>query len=294
MKKILTTIVFLCVAVCAAARTPEYRKGLGEYKIRIGGIERTFKLYLPTNLSDEAPLVFVLHGYGGSANPDRFGMNPVAEANGFAVCYPQGERDGKGKTGWNVGYPVQQGMKTDDVDFVCRLARHLQKHCNLSKRNTFCTGMSNGGEMCYLLAYLRPKMFAAVAPVSGLTLEWMYRDLTAKRPVPLFEIHGTKDTTSAWEGDLENKGGWGKYISVPLAVGYWAAVNRCTHEVAEELPSKRRESGHRIIAHRYLGGTNGNEVWLYEIINGKHSWASKDIDTCEEIWRFFSRFVERK
>ena len=221
-------------------------------------------------------------------------MNPVAEANGFAVCYPQGEMDGRSKTCWNVGYPFQKRLKTDDVDFLCRLARHLQKHCGLDERNTFCTGMSNGGEMCYLLAYLRPDVFAAVAPVSGLTLEWTYRAFRAKRPIPLFEIHGTKDTTSAWNGDPHNAGGWGEYIAVPLAVGYWAAVNGCTHEEREEFASKNPASDHRIIAHRYVGGVGGNEVWLYEIVNGKHSWADKDIDTCAEIWRFFSRFVTHR
>ena len=291
MKKFLTALALLCLAIGATAKTPAFRKGLGEYTLRCGGMERTFRLYLPERLSAETPLVFVLHGYGGTANPDRFGMNRVAEMEGFAVCYPQGERDGRGKTCWNVGYPFQKGLRTDDVGFLCRLARYLQRHCGLSRRNTFCTGMSNGGEMCYLLAYLRPDVFSAVAPVSGLTLEWMYRDLCAERAVPLFEIHGTRDRTSAWEGDPQNSGGWGEYIAVPLAVGYWAGVARCTHEEREEIPTKRPDSDNRIIAHRYVGGTDGCEVWLYEIVGGKHSWADKDIDTCAEIWRFFSRFV---
>ena len=53
---------------------------------------------------------------------------------------------------WNVGYPFQAGLKTDDVDFLCKLARYLQKEYNLSRHNTFLTGMPNGGEMCYLMA----------------------------------------------------------------------------------------------------------------------------------------------
>ena len=44
------------------------------------------------------------------------------------------------------------GLKTDDVDFLCKLARYLQKEYNLSRHNTFLTGMPNGGEMCYLMA----------------------------------------------------------------------------------------------------------------------------------------------
>jgi poly(3-hydroxybutyrate) depolymerase len=152
--------------------------------------------------------------------------------------------------------------------------------------------MSNGGEMCYLLAYLKPDVFAAVAPVAGLTLEWMYRKLKARKGVPLFEIHGTEDRTSEWTGDPTNKGGWGAYVAVPLAVGYWAAANGCTHEITEEIPVKDPSNGHRAIAHRYVGGVGGNEVWLYEIVNGKHSWGEKDIDTAAEVWRFFRCYVE--
>ena len=86
-------------------------------------------------------------------------------------------------------------------------------------------------------------MSSAVAPLAGLTLEWMYKSLEAKEPVPLLEIHGTADRTSLWEGDPENEGGWGEYISVPLAAGYWAAVNRCTHEQTD-TPSQRGKTGH--------------------------------------------------
>lgn len=71
---------------------------LTSHKIQSGGIERSYKYYQPANLSSGAPLVFVLHGYGGTADPKRFGMNPIADKYGFAVCYPQGEQDKKGKT----------------------------------------------------------------------------------------------------------------------------------------------------------------------------------------------------
>lgn len=296
MKKTLFIAVLVglmsCIAPAAAARKTNYEKGLGNYTLRAGGMERSFYLYLPENLPDNAPLVFVLHGYGGRANPERYGFNAVADAEGFAVCYPQGAKDGRGKTCWNVGYPFQSDLATDDVGFLCRLARHLQKECGLSRHDTFCTGMSNGGEMCYLLAYLKPDVFAAVAPVAGLTLEWMYRKLKARKGVPLFEIHGTEDRTSEWTGDPTNKGGWGAYVAVPLAVGYWAAANCCTHEITEEIPVKDSSNGHRVIAHQYVGGVGGNEVWLYEIVNGKHSWGEKDIDTAAEVWRFFRCYVE--
>jgi hypothetical protein len=33
-------------------------------------------------------------------------------------------------------------------------------------------------------------------------------------------------------------------------------------------------------------------VRLYKVIDGKHSWALDDMDTCEEIWQFFSLWLD--
>ena len=212
---LLTALLLFAASICraqsAAPETPDYI-------LRSGGMERTYKLHLPAGLPENAPLVVVLHGYGGNNNPDRFAMNATADRHGFAVCYPQGAKDGRGKSCWNVGYPFQADMTVDDVRFLTELVRHLQKKHGLSRHNVFCTGMSNGGEMCYQLAAQRPHLFAAVAPVSGLMLDWLYKADRSTAPVPLFEIHGTEDRTSAWLGDPQNKGGWGAYLPVPLAV----------------------------------------------------------------------------
>ena len=50
-------------------------------------IDREYLLYTPTNLEDNAPLVFVFHGYGGDATGimDYSEMNTIADENGFAV-----------------------------------------------------------------------------------------------------------------------------------------------------------------------------------------------------------------
>ena len=254
-------------------------------------MERTYKLHLPADLPENAPLVVVLHGYGGNNNPDRFAMNATADRHGFAVCYPQGAKDGRGKSCWNVGYPFQADMTVDDVRFLTELVRHLQKKHGLSRHNVFCTGMSNGGEMCYQLAAQRPRLFAAVAPVSGLMLDWLYKADRVRR-----RFHSSKSTARrtgprrGW-AIRRTKAAGGAYLPVPLAVHYWAAKNRCTVMQTDTLPAKA-PGGRTVIAHRFTGGTGGSEVWLYEIVGGKHAWGEQDIDTGEELWKFFSRFVK--
>ncbi len=290
MKKILqVALILVCVFVFTEVSAQEARK----FTMKHGGMEREYWLYLPSDIKPDAPLVILLHGYKAKAEGYRPEMMTVAEENGFALCYPQGALDGKGKTCWNVGYPFQKDLKTDDVDFLCTLARHLQKEHDLSRQNTFLTGMSNGGEMCYLMAYLRPDVFTAFAPIAGLSMEWSYRKFDAKKAVPLMEVHGTADKTSCWDGDPFNEGGWGAYLAVPQAVAYWAAQARCTYEETVEMPLVRN----KVIMHRYMGGEPiwkdgpAVEVRLYEVIGGKHTWALNDMDTCREIWKFFSIYL---
>ena len=115
---------------------------------------RQYYLYTPDSLGQGVPLLFVLHGYSGSAVSimNYSNMNQIADENGFVVCYPQGVIDDIGYAFWNVGYDFHPNETVDDVEFFSALAYYLQEEYGLSGYNTFSTGMSNGGEMSYMLA----------------------------------------------------------------------------------------------------------------------------------------------
>jgi len=279
-----TLLLSLCVLPCQAGRYVED-------SIKVDGYMRQFVMYLPDGLKPDAPMVVLLHGYGAGIRRDNIMIAP-ADRHGFAVCIPQALKDPKGEPSWNVGYAFQQGWKVDDVKALCTIAREAQKRYHLSRRDAFLTGMSNGGEMCYLMAYSNQYTFRAVAPIAGLTMAWTYEQMEATRPIPLMEIHGTEDRVSEWTGDLKDAGGWGAYLPVPLAIGYWVAKNRCTQEVTERVESLKGNEGHPIIKHCYSSPTTHCAVWLYEVVGGVHSWHTDDIDTGEEIWQFFSRYTK--
>ena len=284
-------INMLMLLALSMAAMPCLAGRFADDSVKVDGHMRHLAMYLPDGLQPDAPLVLILHGYGAGIwreNP----MLAAADRHGFAVCLPQGLKDPQGEPSWNVGYPFQQGWKVDDVKALCRIARHVQKRYRLSRENTFLTGMSNGGEMCYLMAYSKQRTFKAVAPIAGLTMAWIYNTMQAPCPIPLMEIHGTEDRVSEWAGDMENKGGWGAYLPVPVAIGYWVARNRCTQETTERVESLKGKEGHPIIKHRYSSPTTGCDVWLYEVVGGVHSWHTADIDTGEEIWQFFARYLK--
>ena len=288
------------VEASSLCESPAQEYGVRErcerFTMKNQGIEREYYLYRPEGLKEGAPLVIVLHGYTGSALNGKAAMMDVADRNGFAVCYPQGLKDPKGWPGWNVRYPSQEGMKTDDVKFLIALSKELQKKFDLSSRNTFLTGMSNGGDIIYLIAMRAPRAFKAMASIAGLQFNWMETEYSYKHPLPFMEVHGTQDRVSEWLGDPENKGGWGAYLPVPAAISRIIAVNGCTEEYVTELP--RRDGRNQVTLYQFKAGKPAvkggrpTEVWLYKVEGGDHSWSDKDMDTCSEIWRFFSHWVD--
>ena len=285
MKKII--VLFAALLLCSVATAGTTKKN---ETITDQGLTRTYHLYIPDNLPSGAPLVFILHGYGGSAesylNNTSLTFKKLADEEKVMLCYPQATKDPKPNTGWNVYYPWQiDRMAVDDCEFICNLAKHLQSTYNLSEKNTFLTGMSNGGEMCYLMAYRKPEAFGAIASMAGLTLVEMAKRHNYTKPVAFMEVHGTGDKTSRWEGDPTNQYGWGAYLAVPLAVEAVAAGNKCMYQQTTEIDTK----ANRIQRHRYYGSPSGKEVHFYEVTNGGHNWATDSFDSCKVIMEFFKK-----
>jgi polyhydroxybutyrate depolymerase len=258
------------------------------------GLEREYLLHIPNNIVNNAPLVFVLHGYTGSAQGimDYSGMNEVADENGFVVCYPQGTTDQFDNSFFNVGYEFQNNPTVDDVGFIVALAEYLQDTHQLSTTNTFSTGMSNGGDMSYMLACEASSTFKAIAPVAGMIMENIYESCNPENPVPVFETHGTEDDVTLYEGDPFNDDGWGVYLGIPSTIDFFVTQNNLTDMIFSELPDINPNDGSTIESYIYASPNSNNEVWLYKVIGGGHdwpgAWGNMDVNISEEIWKFFN------
>lgn len=274
------------------SQDPETINGIFEH----GGLTREYQLYKPAGIKEDAALVFVLHGYSGSSSLIRnySAMNALADEFGFAVCYPQGLIDGAGNAFWNVGYEFHQDQTVDDSDFLKSLAQALQNEHQLSKASTFVTGMSNGGDMCYMLACEQADTFKAIAPVAGTMMKTIYDDCTTTG-MPVLEIHGDNDGITLWEGDLDNNDGYGPYFPVLDTFNFWADQNNCGATTSEDLPDLVPSDNSTVTVIKYNDCANEKQVWLYRINNGGHDWpkssGNQDISASREIWRFFSQYV---
>jgi len=262
------------------------------------GIARQFIYYEPEELNEQLPLVFVMHGFTGDANDIKnySKMNDFADQYGFAVCYPRGTVDSGGNRFWNVGYAFHQNETVNDVGFLTELAIYLQDTHELNPDYTFATGMSNGGEMCYMLACQAYDTFKAVAPVAGMILQVILDECDESPAIPIFEIHGSQDNVTPLSGDPDNNDGWGAYPSIQSTINYFAEKNECTTVVNGLVPNIDTSDNSFIESEKHLNGINENEVWYYKVVGGGHdwpgAWGNMDIEAGEEAWLFFQNYID--
>jgi polyhydroxybutyrate depolymerase len=262
------------------------------------GITRQYIYYEPETLNQQMPLVIVMHGYTGDANniKNYSQMNDFADQYGFAVCYPRGTVDGGGNRFWNVGYAFHQNETVDDVGYLTQLTQYLQQTNGLNPDYTFATGMSNGGEMCYMLACQAYDTFKAVAPVAGMILQDILDDCDAAPAIPIFEIHGSQDGVTPLAGDPDNNDGWGSYPSIADTIDYFVEKNGCTTLIEGSVPNTDTSDGSFIVSEKYINGVNQNEVWYYKVVGGGHDWpgssGNMDIEAGEQAWLFFQNYID--
>ena len=247
-----------------------------------GEVERRYLIHRPKDLPDNAPLVFLLHGYRGDARGYmELGMNRVADTKGFAVCYPQGEKDREGVPHWNARFKIS---KVDDIGFLSALAVHLQSTHKLDPNKTFTCGISNGGFMSYTLVAEKPEVFKAAASVIGTMsgYTWEHRDQI--KPVPILQISGLHDEIVPYDGSMSPKGGWGGAPNQDDIMEFWKGLNQTKAEEVVKLSDKTT-------AHYYKDGANGKQVWHYKIEDFGHRFPHKrngaGISSVNEIWKFF-------
>ena len=276
------------------------------------GVEREYIIHVPENLNQDSPIVFVIHGYTGSAEgiAAYTGMNNIAEREGFIAVYPQGTIDSNGNTFFNVGYEFNDDSPINDVSFIRELVRSISQEFNLKRKKAFATGMSNGGDMSYLLACTSSDLFKAVAPVAGVLMKGLKDSCELNSPVPIFEIHGTADKISLFEGDLNNEGGWGAYYDLPSTIDFFAERYQLTNKSVKQMTSKESGADYDIFFERHWADDLEEEVWMYRIEDGRHVWpgiklnwwdnplawfyfgsGNEDINASEEVWAFFKKYL---
>ena len=86
--------------------------------------------------------------------------------------------------------------------FLETLINKFSSEGDIDNEKVFCTGMSNGGDFCYLLACEASESFLGVAPVSGMIMEDILESCNPSQTLGILEIHGTNDEITYYDGCL--------------------------------------------------------------------------------------------
>lgn len=312
-----TGLAVLCIAAALAAGAAVGRSGRragssvpgaaaverGTHSLEHGGLNRTFRLYVPDSYDtaeESVPLVVVLHGGHGNARSAALltGFDELADRVGCIVAYPEAVG-----SHWNDGRGIGQGA--DDVGFIARMLDHLIGRLQIDPRRVYVAGVSNGAMMTLRIACELADRVAAVAPVIGSMPEPLLEQCAPARPIPVLFINGTEDPLVPWEGGEVASMGLkdrGRVASVDDTVAFWVRHNRCKSTPVTTMLFGS-ESDDRTEARReeYAPERQGAPVTMIRIEGGGHTWpggpriqprrllgpVSRDIDATEEIWAFF-------
>jgi polyhydroxybutyrate depolymerase len=260
-----------------------------------GGLMRHYNLYIPKNYvaGSSRPLVIHFHGYSSSEVVEQLYTNymAVADTAGFLVAYPRGTVDGSGNQYWNAGIP---GLPTtpDDVAFTADLIDRIYQRNNIDRTRVFASGLSNGGYMCYRLAWKLPNRIAAIASVSGSMSPQDFIQCNPTQPVPVMEIHGTADQTVPYTTSVIS-------TDIDTLMRFWVLHDRCL-PISDPImvPNKDTADGTTVTHFEWTPELINESVELYRVNGGQHvDWPGAgagnngDFSATPTIWQFFNRFV---
>lgn len=244
--------------------------GTSVHHLKVGDLDRSYRLYKPAGVAASAPLVVMMHGVSGSAREAEkdYHWDGLADSGKFVVAYPDGLDHA-----WNVdgqtccGRSGREGV--DDVGFISAAVADIAKNVGIDTAKVYATGMSNGGIMSYTLA-CTTEIFAAIGPVAGTQLN----ACRTPHPMSVMHIHGTAD-------ELVPYGGGPGYSvingpPVPNVNAFWRNVDQCG------APSATTDGP---ITTSTAGCADGRGVVLITVDHGDHEWP--DFAT-RQLWDFFA------
>lgn len=261
----------------------------GTATIVVGGVTRTYLLFRPASLPRRpVPLVVVLQGaYSSDAGIEQLtGFDGIAQSRGFVVVYPQPQAGL-----WHLGCCNALRRSPDDVSFIGGLIDHLVATADVDPSRVYVVGFSVGAAMAYRLACELSSKVAGIGSVGG--FEYLSAPCRPRRPVSIFEIHGTSDFYGGSCGGQSQSdvgcgfGQPGYEPSVQQVNTQWRHLDGCPAAVARVVtgPLVEQTSSCR----------DGTGVRLDTIKGGSHCWPGGagestclHFDASLALWIFLS------
>lgn len=247
---------------------PDSRVPVQQGEVTVDGESRTYRVFAPASLADDAqpPLVVALHDAFGS--PDSFQettqLDDAATAGGFVVAYPE-TLEGTWNGGFCCGRARTADQDVDDIAFLTRLLDELEASHDIDTDRVYATGSSNGAIMAYRLACEASDRITAVAALGG---TMVMDDCVPSQPVGILAVHGTEDGHVPYEGG-PTSGAPDPAPSQPDLAAAWAGLDGCDDE-------PDREADGRVTVTSWPGCEGDTRVRLVTVDGGGHTWFSDE------------------
>src|SRR5918993_830133 len=169
------------------------------HTINVRGAERRYLLTTPSAHDGNTPLPVVLdfHGLleGAEVHANMSQWSALAEEEGVVAVFPHGTGD---PIHWETD--ISDPDDNDDLAYTDAVLAELGEQLCIDESRVYATGLSNGAMFTSALLCTRADLFAAAAPVAGLT------DMDScdpSRPVPVLTYHGTADPILLFNGGVD-------------------------------------------------------------------------------------------
>jgi len=269
-------------------------------------VVRYYVLHIPPNFpATSGALVVALHGTSESALEYQTHtlMNNTADADGFAVAYPEAldaPRSGNLRQ-WNYYFNGAQSPTStspDDVSFLRQLISTLQVSLNVDPKEIYVTGTSAGGLMAIRVGVELPDLVAAIAPLSGALDEPEGSNAVvpaAAGPVSVLMLHGDGDQIIPYCGGEGSP-------SQDVTLNYWLAAD-ATVNLDTSAPLCNGGNPTTVNEKDGTGGRSNTEVKFYRLIGAGHFSVYDDADLSsfnpnfnattgtlvnDIVWKFFA------
>jgi len=272
---VLAVTYLLCFALAETAgcgKAPTLTSGT--HTMTVNSKSRRWILRLPQGYDKSHPykLMFGLHWLNAdftgvdTGSAPYYGLKALDRNNSIIFVAPDG---------LNKGWANSGG---EDTEFIDKILEALQADLCINEKLIFSMGFSYGAAMSYSLACSRPKVFRAVALMSGNLLSGCSG---GNDPVAYYAQHGVHDSVLNINGGHQLRDRFVKN-------------NGCTAQSPQE-PSR---GSNKHIKTVYSGCSADHPVW-WTAFDGDHVALPTDQGgqdggprswTCAAIWDFFSQF----
>ena len=228
---------------------------------------RSYIIHVPRGRNvNGRPLILVYPGSGETAASTIISteFEQVADRVGDVVVFMQGYRNS-----WDelAGTTDAVQAHIDDVGFTLAVLKALVPLTGYDVNRVALTGFSNGAEMVQTLGCRVASSIRLIVPVEGEILSAISPGCAPARPIDVYEIHGTADSTIPYGGGVfEGDNGLVSVLSAMATVAQWASLDGCGS-------SPQTTSSPGFVLTNYTGCSGQASVTLRTVIGGTHWWG---------------------